>query len=74
MKKQEFTSREIHLVQDALKRRHTHFLNEGESFEIEGFQSVSEVYVKFTLHNKDDSLFYPVEARVDPRTLDLSRA
>jgi hypothetical protein len=70
MQRKELNTRDINMIRDALFRRHTHFLQSGEYFDIEGYKSQTEVYVKMTLRNEDDSLFYPVEARVDPRTID----
>ena len=46
-------------------QKHASYLSEDEWFEISGYRAKREVSISITLRNKDDSLHYPVECRMD---------
>jgi hypothetical protein len=48
-----------------LKERHRRGLRPGEEFQVRGWVQDEVVYATLTLRNQDESLHYPMEARLD---------
>jgi hypothetical protein len=71
LERKEISKFEAERIAEALHIRHDAYLQEGESFEVSGYVSEREIYITMLLHNQDDSFYYPVECRVDPKAIGL---
>jgi len=63
--------REVARVCRLLKERHRHGMRPGEEFLARGWLEDEVVSATLTLRNQDESLHYPMEARLDIRDTDL---
>ena len=65
MKWKEMSKMECQQIVEALQERHGAYLKEDEWFEVSGRRSPQEVQITMTLRNRDESLYYPVEGKID---------
>lgn len=65
MERKPISEFEAQRIAQLLMQRHAAHLADDEWLEVEGYRSKEEVYTCMILRNEDESLFYPVECRMD---------